>query len=297
MTNINRTDRIEDIYALGEILGEGMDGEVRKAVHKTNGQQCAVKIISKTAMDEDEIAALTNEINILSEIDHPNVVKLYEAFETDEKLYIVLELMEGGELFDRIIESEFFSENEAKEVLLPIIDAVSYWHEMDIIHRDLKPENLLYESADEESLIKISDFGLVKWVPQSTFATTACGTPGYIAPEIIMCKRYGKQVDVWSIGIILYILLWGYPPFYSDWNSELFEMIKAGKFEFHASYWDQVSANAKDLIKKLLTVDPTKRITLEEVKEHDWFTTSAQPMKLVREKSYGTTNDFKVYNR
>lgn len=289
MVNINRTQSVEEFYALGDVIGEGMDGEVRKAVHVTTGEEFAIKIITKSAMDEEELSALHNEIHILSEVEHPNVVKFYEAYETDEKLYLVLELMQGGELFDRIIENECFTEKEAKDVLIPIIDAVNYCHELEIIHRDLKPENLLYETTDEGSLIKISDFGLARFVPNSSFATTACGTPGYIAPEILMCKGYGKEVDVWSVGIILYILLWGYPPFFSDWNSELFEQIKAGKFEFHSPYWDDVSEEAKDLVKKLLTVDPKKRITLEEAKEHKWFSNTGKLLKLNREKSFGST--------
>lgn len=201
MVNINKSQKIQEFYAFEELLGEGMDGEVRKAIHLTSGQEFAVKIITKSAMGEDELLALNNEINILSEIDHPNIVKFYEAFETDEKLYLVLELMQGGELFDRIVENEFFTEKEAKEVLTPVIDALQYCHEMGIIHRDLKPENLLYENTDECSLLKISDFGLARFLPSSSFASTACGTPGYVAPEIIMGKRYGKEVDVWSIGI------------------------------------------------------------------------------------------------
>lgn len=124
-------------------------------------------------MDEEELAALSNEIHILSEVDHPNIIRLIEAYETDEELYIVLELMKGGELFDRIVEKEYFSENEAKEVILPIFDAVNYCHELNIIHRDLKPENLLYESSDDGSLIKISDFGIARYIPTSTLASTA----------------------------------------------------------------------------------------------------------------------------
>lgn len=289
MVYINKTQSIQECYAFEELLGEGMDGEVRKAVHYKTGEEYAVKVITKSAMDEDEVLALNNEINILSEIDHPNIVKLHEAYETDDKLYIVMELMKGGELFDRIVENEFFSEKEAKEVLSPIIDAVNYCHELGIVHRDLKPENLLFESSDEGSILKITDFGLARFLPNSSLASTACGTPGYIAPEILMGKRYGKEVDVWSIGICLYILLWGYPPFFADANSELFDQIKAGKIEFHPPYWDDVSEEAKDLVKKLLTVDPTKRITLEEVKEHSWFNNDCGMLKLNREKSFNSS--------
>jgi len=240
-------------------------------------------------MGEDELESLYNEIDIQAEIDHPNIIKLFEVYETDDHIYLILELMKGGELFDRIVDLEFFTEKEAKEVILPIIDAVNYCHELDIIHRDLKPENLLYESEDEGALIKISDFGLARFLSASNFATTACGTPGYVAPEILMSKKYGKEVDVWSIGIIMYILLCGYPPFFSESNSELFEMIKGGKLEFHSPYWDNVSEEAKDLVSKLLIVDPKKRITLERAKEHKWFTKEAPKLALKKVNSFGPT--------
>ena len=264
-----------------------MNGVVKRAINRTTGDEFAVKIITKTSMDEEERIAMNNEILILSQIDHPNVIKLFETYETNEELFLVMELMKGGELFDRIVENEFFTEREAKEIISPIVDAVNYWHELNIIHRDLKPENLLYESSDEGSLIKISDFGIARFVPSATFATTAWGTPGYVAPEVIMGKKYGKEVDVWSIGVILYILLWGYPPFYSESNSELFEQIKEGKIEFQSPYWDEVSDNAKDLIRNLLTVDPNKRIKLDLVKDHEWFRTEEKLIVLKKEKSFG----------
>ena len=137
-----------------------------------------------------------------------------------------MEIMTGGELFDRIIEKESYTEHEAVETIKPIIDAIHYCHEMGIVHRDLKPENLLYESKDEGSVIKISDFGLARFVSSDSFATTACGTPGYVAPEIVSGTGYGKEVDFWSIGVIIYILLCGFPPFYEDDNAALFEQIK-----------------------------------------------------------------------
>ena len=205
---------IYSVYSIHEILGEGMNGVVKRATHKITGEEYAVKIISKESLDEEELTAMTNEILIMSEIDHPNVIKLFETYETEKEVFLVMELMKGGELFDRIVENEYFTEKEAKEIIIPIIDAVNYWHELNIMHRDLKPENLLYESSDEGSLIKISDFGLAKIVPSSTLTTTAWGTPGYVAPEVLLGKKYGKGVDVWSIGIILYILLCGYPPFF-----------------------------------------------------------------------------------
>lgn len=164
------------------------------------------------------------EVEILSQLDHPNVVKLYEIFDEGNVLYLVMELMNGGELFDRIVEKEAYSEKEAADTIRPIVDSIRYCHENGIIHRDLKPENLLYDSSDENGTIKISDFGLARFV-QNELATTACGTPGYVAPEIIEGKGYGQEVDYWSIGIILYIMLCGFPPFYDENNQKLFEAI------------------------------------------------------------------------
>ena len=161
--------------------------------------------------------ALQLEVEILSHLDHPNVVKLFEIYDEGDVLYLVMELMEGGELFDRIVEKESYSEMEAAETIKPIIDSIRYCHENGIIHRDLKPENLLYMTTEQNSIIKISDFGLARFV-QNELATTACGTPGYVAPEIVGGKGYGKEVDYWSIGIILYIMLCGFPPFYDENN-------------------------------------------------------------------------------
>jgi len=150
-------------------------------------------------------------------MDHPNVVKLYEIFDEGDCMYLVLELMSGGELFDRVVEKEHYSEKEAADTIRPIVDALRYCHSMGIIHRDLKPENLLYANRELSAIIKITDFGLARFL-EGELATTACGTPGYVAPEILEGKGYGKEVDYWSIGVIIYILLCGFPPFYEENN-------------------------------------------------------------------------------
>ena len=186
-------------------------------------------------------------------------------------MYLVMEIMTGGELFDRIVEKESYTEREAANTIRPIIDAIRYCHDMGVIHRDLKPENLLYETKDDESVIKISDFGLARFLTQGDYASTACGTPGYVSPEIISGKGYGKEVDYWSIGIVAYILLCGFPPFYDEDNTALFEQIKGGKFEFPSPYWDDISEQAKDFIKALLEVDPVNRLSGEEIFEHPWL--------------------------
>lgn len=209
-------------------------------------------------------------------MDHPNVVVLKEIFDEGDVLYLVMELMSGGELFDRIVEKESYSEKEAAETIRPIVDAIRYCHENDIIHRDLKPENLLYTSSEETAFIKITDFGLARFV-ENEFATTACGTPGYVAPEIIEGKGYGKPVDYWSIGIILYIMLCGFPPFYEDDNAKLFEQIKNCEFEFPSPYWDNISDSAKELIRLLLVKEPEKRLTAEEIMAHPWIEADGNP--------------------
>ena len=175
-------------------------------------------------------------------------MRLLEIYDEDNSINLVMELMQGGELFDRIVEKESYSEKMASETLQPIVDAIRYCHELGIVHRDLKPENLLYETDDEKSVIKISDFGLARFV-EGEYATTACGTPGYLAPEIIEGKGYGCEVDYWSMGIILYVMLCGFPPFYKENNQALFKSILDVAYEFPSPYWDNISEAAKDLIR------------------------------------------------
>lgn len=196
-------------------------------------------------------------------------MKLIEIFDEENNIYLVLELLGGGELFDRIVEKESYSEKEASDTIRPIVDAIRYCHSLGIVHRDLKPENLLYESEDEQAVIKITDFGLARFVVHE-LATTACGTPNYVAPEIIQGQGYGKEVDYWSIGVIIYIMLCGFPPFYDENNQTLFQLIKQGTFEFPSPYWDDISELAKDLICKLLRVNPAERLDADGIMAHPW---------------------------
>lgn len=277
MSIYHKGESINDYYILEDELGAGSFAVVKQATNRKTGEEVAVKIINRNEMEEDDEVALRTEVEILSNLDHPNVVKMFEVFDDPEYMYIVLELMTGGELFDRIVEKESYSEKEAADTIRPIVDAIRYCHENGIIHRDLKPENLLYETKDESSIIKISDFGLARFLPTESFATTACGTPGYVAPEILKGKGYGASVDVWSIGITLYILLCGFPPFYNEDNAALFEEIKNGEFEYPSPYWDDISDMAKDLISQILTVDTSKRITIDGILEHPWMTGEDTP--------------------
>jgi len=183
-----------------------------------------------------------------------------------------MELMTGGELFDVLLEKEQFSEKEARDVIRPIIDAIGYCHSLGIVHRDIKPENLLFSSVDSEtSIIKVSDFGLARFIDDEALATTTCGTPGYVAPEILSQKPYGQECDYWSIGVVLFILLSGMPPFYDEDNFVLFEKIKKGEFDFSAPSWDSISDGPKDIISKLLIVDPSQRIKPSDLLKHPWI--------------------------
>ena len=210
----------------------------------------------------------------MREVDHPNIVKMFNVYEDKNYYCLVMELMTGGELFDHIIKKETFDEDMAQKIMAPVFDAVIYCHERDIIHRDIKPENLLLSGKNlDESIIKISDFGLARYInsEEDKLATTTCGTPGYVAPEILNKKPYDHRCDFWSLAVVLFIMLSGTPPFFHEDNFELFDLIKAGKYEFDAPAWKIISKEAKDLITKLLITDPEKRITAEEIRGHPWI--------------------------
>ncbi|CDW88495.1 protein kinase domain containing protein [Stylonychia lemnae] len=314
MSTYHKGEKISDYYKIEEELGRGSFAIVRSAINKKTGEKVAIKIIDRQSLEEEDEIALQTEVDILSQIDHPNVVKLYEIFDDKDCMYLVLELMTGGELFDRIVEKEHYSEMEAAETIKPIVDAIRYCHNMGIIHRDLKPENLLYGSRDQASIIKIADFGLARFL-QGELATTACGTPGYVAPEILEGRGYGKEVDYWSIGVILYILqvlnnpiqiyqfitcrLCGFPPFYDENNQKLFDTIKNVQFDFPSPYWDDVSEVAKDLIKSLLVKEPSLRLNAEQLLSHPWIIGDGTPRKQLPNvtqqiKEFNTRRRFKV---
>ncbi|KAH8050623.1 serine/threonine kinase [Aureococcus anophagefferens] len=206
----------------------------------------------------------------VASIEHPNIIKLYNFYEEKKMFYMVIELMEGGELFERIVKKTFYNEKEARDLIRILLDALAYLHHRHIVHRDLKPENLLLKSPYNDFDIKLADFGFAKKVNGKSL-DTQCGTPGYVAPEILKGAKYGTEVDMWSCGVIVYILLGGYPPFHDDNHAILYRKIKAADYTFEPQYWDQVSDDAKDLIKKMLVVDPDKRLTADQALRHPWF--------------------------
>ncbi|XP_062400611.1 calcium/calmodulin-dependent protein kinase type 1 [Sardina pilchardus] len=265
-----KTSDIKEFYDFKDVLGTGAFSEVVLAEEKRTQRLVAIKCIPKKALEGKE-NSIENEIAVLHRIQHTNIVTLEDIFESQSHLYLVMELVSGGELFDRIVEKGFYTERDASKLICQILDAVKYLHDMGIVHRDLKPENLLYYSMDEDSKIMISDFGLSKIEDSGSVMSTACGTPGYVAPEVLAQKPYSKAVDCWSIGVISYILLCGYPPFYDENDAKLFEQILKAEYEFDSPYWDDISDSAKDFICHLMEKDPVERFTCEQALQHPWI--------------------------
>ncbi|KAI1888049.1 hypothetical protein AGOR_G00181050 [Albula goreensis] len=265
-----QVDDIKKIFEFKEILGTGAFSEVVLAQEKATGKMFAVKCIPKKALKGKE-SSIENEIAVLRKIKHENIVALEDIYESSNHLYLIMQLVSGGELFDRIVEKGFYTEKDASTLIRQVLDAVNYLHKMGIVHRDLKPENLLYFNPQDESKIMISDFGLSKMEGTGDVMSTACGTPGYVAPEVLAQKPYSKAVDCWSIGVIAYILLCGYPPFYDENDSKLFEQILKADYEFDAPYWDDISDSAKDFISSLMEKDPAKRYTCDQALRHPWI--------------------------
>ncbi|GMI02472.1 hypothetical protein TrVE_jg11965 [Triparma verrucosa] len=270
-----KQDECETFYKMGKILGQGSFATVKLATNKKDGTKWAIKVIQKKNLGPEDDAALKSEVEVLQSVKHENIVFLNEIFDTKQNLYMVMEVCAGGELFDRITEKDHYSENEARFALRQIAMALEYCHERNIVHRDLKPENLLYGDDTEEATLKLADFGLAKLLDNETMLHAQCGTPGYVAPEIVNNDLYGVKVDMWSLGVIAYILFCGFPPFYDDNNQALFRSIKKGQYEYPSPFWDEVSDTAKDLIDKLLVLNPEKRYSAKEVLAHPFMTNTA----------------------
>jgi len=275
----------EDVYDVFEELGSGAFAVVKKVKSKKSGETFAVKIIDKKNVTSDT-ERLAIEIDVLRRVNHPHIIKLEDIFETEEYLYIVTEIVTGGELFDRIVSKGTYTERDAANLVKKLCEGLEYIHEMGIIHRDLKPENLLLKSKDNDVDIKIADFGLSKIMGSAAMTQTACGTPGYVAPEILKGAGYGKEVDMWSVGVITYILLCGFPPFYNENIPLLFESILKCDFDYPADYFDDVTDSALDFIDALLIGNVSKRFTAKEALNHEWLKNApATPLNVGRKMS------------
>jgi len=269
-------DAVMENYDIKEKLGSGTFAVVKLCIDKSTGEKWAIKILDKTSKDAN-LEMMSREVEIMEQIQHKNIIYMREMFDTPTKMYLIMELVTGGELFDRIVNRGSYSEKDASNVVRQIVSAIEYLHSMGIVHRDLKPENLLYANENPDADIKIADFGLSRILPDDAMLKTACGTPGYVAPEVLKGRGYGKEVDMWSVGVIMYILLCGFPPFYDDNVQILFEQILSGHFEFPAQYWGGVSESAKDLIRKLLTVPVKQRLTATQALQHPWLIGETAP--------------------
>ena len=270
---------IEEAYDLGRELGRGNFATVKLAVSKTNGNKYAVKIVDKAKFlqHQHREGALLDEVNILKFLQHDNIIKLEETYETEKYLYLVLELVTGGELFDLVVDAGRLTEDVTRTLFIQMLDAVGYMHSQGIAHRDLKPENMLL-AAQGSTVLKISDFGLSRILGVDSVMGTLCGTPQYIAPEILSKSGngdgYSVAVDMWSLGVILYVCLSGMLPYLDDADMSVFEQIQRGLYSFPTNVWGQISEEAKDLIRRLMQIDPTVRWTAKQAKNHPWCTQS-----------------------
>lgn len=262
---------LDETYDMRDTLGEGVLAVVKRAVNKKNGELLAIKIYDKNRMTCYDKECMDTEVELLKSLKHPNIVSVKGCIDTRGKLYLIEELMGGGDLLEAIRKRKVFPEKEARRLFTQILSAIAFLHSNGVVHRDIKPDNMLLSSdSDEAVVVKLADFGFAKRVG-SGILHTPCGSPVYTAPEIAREDSYDKSVDVWSAGVLLYILLCGYPPFYHPDPGKLFEEIKKGVYDFPKEQWGSVSANAKDLVCHMLKANPADRITAQQALEHPWI--------------------------
>jgi calcium-dependent protein kinase len=298
----SKPGKIEEYYNFkadkDKPVGSGTYGNVFKATTKDTTQARAIKVIPKVKVRNQD--RFKTEIEIMRNLDHPHIIKLFETFEDSRNIYLVMELCTGGELFDRIIEKGHFTESEARNIFSQIIKAIYYCHQNKICHRDLKPENFLLLDSRPDAPIKVIDFGLSQVFGEvqqkdgsksQVQMTTRAGTPYYISPEVLQGK-YDESCDVWSSGVILYILLCGYPPFYGNNDPQILEAVKKGAFDFNGPEWKSVSENAKDLIKKMLT-KPEIRVKAGDILLHPWMTEKSAEGEKPLQVNFGSLKNFR----
>uniref|UniRef100_M0ZJY3 non-specific serine/threonine protein kinase n=1 Tax=Solanum tuberosum TaxID=4113 RepID=M0ZJY3_SOLTU len=261
-----QTPRIGEHYTLGKKLGQGQFGTTYLCTENATGHEYACKTIPKRKLFcKEDYEDVWREIQIMHHLsEHPYVVRIKGTYEDNLFVHIVMEVCKGGELFDRIVQKGHFTEKKAAQLMKTIVKVVEACHSLGVMHRDLKPENFLFDSSDEDAKLKATDFGLSIFYKPGQYFSDVVGSPYYVAPEVLH-KYYGPEIDVWSAGVILYILLCGVPPFWAETDNGIFKQILKGKIDFESEPWPQISDSAKDLVKKMLTRDPRARLTAHQV--------------------------------
>lgn len=273
-TNHDLPANITTKYHIGNRLGAGASGTVYLVHNYQNCKAYALKHIKKNLLVDYKTEKAMNEAKIMKSLKHPSVVQMNDIIDTPDSVFIMLELMHGGDLLTRIQRNTFLSEDLSKLVFYQICHAIKYLHDRKVTHRDLKPDNILLASQDDETLVKVSDFGLSKLVQNNSVMRTLCGTPLYVAPEVLLTNgrgEYTEKVDVWSLGVVLFTCLSGTLPFANEYGSPATEQIKNGRFKFISSNWNKVSEVAKQLVCDILTTDVEKRPSIDEVLKHPWL--------------------------
>ena len=266
-----KTRNIEELYELKDRLGTGKFSDVYLGIELATSLHWAIKVVEKKKLNEQEREMMRSEVAIMRLLNHPNVVQMKEVFEDRGKMNLVMELVEGGELFDRIRQKKVFSEFTAFHITRQLLETVKYLHDVGIVHRDIKPENILLSDDSEIPTIKLADFGLSKLVGPNDTLTVACGTLGYVAPEVLTQQPYGKQVDLWSVGIVTYLMLRGRLPFDSKDKHVLIQKTIEARLDLNPAYWGKYTQYALDFLRKILAKDPAERLSVEQAQEHAWI--------------------------
>lgn len=286
--------KFEVDYILDKRLRSGSYGVVYTTRHKGTNDEFAVKVIDRTKLKKKDDDATFREVNILKDLlDVDNIVKLIDFYVDSQTFYVVQMFAKGGDVFDRLAQRVSYTEKDARDLGLTLLNTMQELHKRKICHRDLKPENLLLKESGDDCSILVADFGFAKYVPEEGLKTR-CGTPAFVAPEILVGNPYNQLADMWSVGCLLYMLIGGYPPFQDESHRGLFRKIRAADFTFHDMYWSNVSVHAKQLISKLLTVDPQVRLNAESSLHTTWLVVQNENLS-VRDLS-GSINEIKKFS-
>jgi serine/threonine protein kinase len=283
-----------EVYQLNARLKSGSFATVCRGTHRATGKKVAIKCVLRKDLPPSDDAAIYDEVAILSALDHPHITPLIDFFDEKDCYFLVMELMSGGDLFDRIGKKKNYSEADARELCIKMLKAMAYCHELNIAHNDMKPKNLLLVSEEHDAYIKIADFGFAARVYEPKSLTKQCGTPFFVSPEILQRQPYDQKSDMWSIGVIIYLLLAGNLPFMGRSQKELFRKIVIGKYQFVDDSWSDVTNDARNLVEKLLVTDPDKRLSAKECLEHPWLKQDFGRLSLIKLQS--TSQRLKTFN-